>query len=65
MNAEDERVYVQSQIACAMIEMEAMKAANSQHPQDQPYEEKAFRDLIDKYGIYHNAVIGTLNNQYR
>ena len=65
MKAEDERVYIQSQIACAMIEMEAMKAANSQHPTDQPYEEKAFLDLIDKYGIYHNAVVGTLNNQYR
>ena len=65
MKAEDERVYIQSQIACAMIEMEAMKAENSQHQDNQPYNGKAFLDLIDKYGIYHNAVVGSLTNQYR
>lgn len=30
-------------------EIEAMKAANSQHPNDQPYTEKDFREKANKF----------------
>ncbi len=54
-------VYIQSQVACALIEMEAMKAANverEQRGESLAYDEAAFMAIIDKYGIHHNAVIG-------
>ena len=52
--------YLQSQIACAMIELEGMKAENEMRKHQDltiAYPEKAFQDVILKYGIYHNAVI--------
>jgi len=52
--------YVQSQTACALIEMEAMKAANDVARSkgcEPKYTEKDFRDLIGTYGIHHNAVM--------
>jgi len=56
--------YVNSQTACALIEMEGMKAENMQREfkgEAMAYDEKAFTDLITKYGIYSNAVVGELN----
>lgn len=57
--------YVNSQIACAMIELEAMKAQNiidskidDRSVTYQPYD---FEKLMDKYGLYHNAVLTALN----
>ena len=53
--------YLMSQIACAQIEMEAMKMANREKlTPGFAYGEKDFRALIDKYGISHNAVLGYL-----
>lgn len=52
--------YLQSQIACAMIESDGMKAENEirkSQSLDLAYDEKAFQDVLLKYGIYHNAVI--------
>ena len=64
MNKEGMLVFVKSQIVCAMIELEAMKAAN--HYREMrgevfAYGETAFMSLINKYGIGHNTVIETLN----
>jgi len=55
--------YVHAQVACALIELEAMKAANRERDicGDAPaYGEAAFMALQDKYGIHHNAVLTTL-----
>ena len=61
MSPEEKRTYMDSQIACALIEMESMKAMNYERDAQglaQAYNEEAFLDLIEKYGIHHNAVIG-------
>ena len=58
---EQKAAYIHSQVACAMIEMFAMKAANHEREQQgyaHAYGEDAFMELIDRYGISHNAVIG-------
>ena len=49
--------YVHAMVACALIEMESMKAANSQYPEDQLFNQSHFVALIEKYGIHHNAVL--------
>ena len=52
--------YVNSQIASAMIELEAMKATNAErelHGQAQAWNEDAFISLIDKYQLDHNRVL--------
>ena len=54
--------YVNSQMVCAQIELAAMQAANNQYPENQPYSEKQFRELIDKYQLGHNSVVTNLNN---
>lgn len=61
MTPEQQAAYVFAQSAAAIAEIEAMKAANEARAAsgDSPaYGEDAFRDLIDKYGLHHNAVIG-------
>jgi hypothetical protein len=52
--------YLQSQIACAMIESDGMKAENEIRKSQGfalAYNEKHFQDILLKYGIHHNAVI--------
>ena len=52
-----------SQVACALIELEAMKAANYQRAQlgrAQEYSEDAIVSLINKYHLDHNSVIEKL-----
>ena len=58
-----EVAYVISQSTAAMIEAMGMAAANAQHPQDQPYADSDFLNVIEKYGLYHNSVMNTLNPQ--
>ncbi len=62
----DTRVaYVMSQVVCAQIEMEAMKAANREcqnKGEPDAFDQKAFMELLQKYPIGHNAVISFLNN---
>ena len=60
MTPEQTASYVNSQAACALIEMQGMIAANQFRMQQGltiAYDEKAFFALIDQYGISHNAVI--------
>lgn len=52
--------FIQSQVACAMAEIEAMKAANQAceyRGESQDYTEQDFRNIESKYMIGHNAVI--------
>lgn len=56
--------YIMGQVACALIEMESMKAANRERQmrdQSDAYGEEAFFELTTKYAISHNAVLGYLN----
>jgi hypothetical protein len=53
-------VYIQSQIACAQIELAAMQAENQERSfkgESMAYNSGHFMELINKYNIYHNAVI--------
>lgn len=59
MTNEQKAAYVNSQTACAMIEAMGMQAENQQRERQgysMAYGDKAFFDLIEKYGIHHNAV---------
>jgi hypothetical protein len=61
MTPEQKAAYVISQAACALAELEAMKAANwmrERRGEVIAYSEEAFMDLDKKYCIGHNAVIG-------
>lgn len=58
-------VFIQSQIACAQIEMESMKAENivrAAQFRAPAYYEKHFLDLIAKYSLDHDAVMIYLNS---
>ena len=62
----DKVVYIQGQIACALIELEAMKVANQERQdkgQANAYGEEAFIELQNKYVISHNAVLSHLYHQ--
>ena len=53
-------VIVQARVACAMIRLEGMKAANlerEQHGFALAYDESAFEKLIEDECIHHNAVV--------
>lgn len=66
MNEEQRTTFVKSQITCAMIEMESMKAANTYREmrgETIAYNESSFMSLIDKYAIGHNSVILTLRGE--
>jgi hypothetical protein len=60
----EERVaFIQSQIACMMAEMEAMKAENAAAAlagQFPVHGSGAFEALPDRFGLGHNAVISYL-----
>lgn len=56
-------VYIQGQVTCALIEMEGMKAENQQRlieGKSLAYTEKQFNSLIEKYCISHNAVLSLM-----
>ena len=60
MTPEQQIVFVQGQIACSLIEMEAMKAANIERAnkgESLAYGEADFMGLIDKHCISHNGII--------
>lgn len=60
MNRAETVAYVQAQSACALAEIEAMKAENSYRAScgnNIAYGEDAFLAVIEKYGIHHNAVM--------
>jgi len=60
MTEEQKAAYVNAQATAALIEAMGMAAENmqrEQHGQSIAYNEKAFQDVIEKWGIHHNAVI--------
>lgn len=63
MSDEAKVAFIQSQVACAMIEAMGMQAENSQRDhrgESMAYVEADFIVLIDKYGIRHNSVVSYL-----
>ncbi len=61
MNEEQQAAYIQSQVACAMIEMEGMKANNLIRDgagYSPLYGKDQFLELIERYDIDHTSVIG-------
>lgn len=60
---EQKAAYINSQVVCARIEMEAMKAANKEKlTPGLAYGEKDFRMLISNYLIGHNDVLNIFHN---
>ena len=63
MTEEQSTAFVNSQVACALIEMEGMKAENMQRQaqgHDMVYLEADFNSIQDRYEIGYNSVIGRL-----
>lgn len=63
MNEEQKAAFLNSQVACAMIEAMGMQAENEQRKAcglSMAYTEDSFVSLIDKHGIGHNAALSTL-----
>ncbi len=61
----DNAAYIFAQSACALIEMESMKVANRERRdrgESIAYTEDAFVNLINKYGIHHNAILALREN---
>ena len=65
MTSEQAAAYVQAQTACAMAEIAAMHAANytrDQQDHTHAYDEEAFRDITNRFGLHHNSVLTTFEN---
>lgn len=65
MNEVSRAAYVNAMAACAVIEMQAMLAANQARAMQSfspAFGEEDFRALINQYGIHHNAVISYLRD---
>lgn len=61
MTDEQKVVYINSQVICAQIEMEAMKVENRRNEIggfSPTYVGEDFRDIVGRFGISHNAVLG-------
>lgn len=61
MTPEQQAAFIQSQTACMLAELEAMKAENEAAMAmgfALVHEGPAFRALPDKHGVGHNAVVG-------
>jgi hypothetical protein len=58
MTPEQQAAYINSQAACALIEMAGMQAANAANLLSPPYSQDDFNQILIKYGIFHNAVVG-------
>ena len=63
MTSEENIAYINAMVACALIEAKGMEAEN-QHRMNCgnsiAYGMEAFEGLIEKYGIHHNAVVGSI-----
>ncbi len=60
MTDEQKATYIQSQSTCAFIEAQAMIAANKEREdkgEAPPYDQNAFRNLLNEYWISHNATL--------
>ena len=61
MTPEQKAAYINAQAACATIEAIGMQADNDHRlslGQTIAYDGEAFQNLLTKYGIHHNAVVG-------
>jgi hypothetical protein len=60
MTPEQQAAYVIAMAACVTAETAAMQAENQQRShrgEAVAYNEQAFTDLINRYGIHHNAIL--------
>lgn len=60
MTPEQKAAYIMGQVACALAEIEGMRAENMQREhrgESMAYVMDDFVKAIDKYAIHHNAVI--------
>ena len=65
MTEEQSAAFVNSQVACALIEMEGMKAENMQRQSqghEPVYREDDFGSITERYEIGYNSVISRLRN---
>lgn len=61
MTPEQAAAYVQSQTACLIGEIEAMKALNAHRESQgvaQAYNEAAFTEVVERSGLGYNDVVG-------
>jgi hypothetical protein len=66
MNEEQRAAFQIAQASCAMIEALGMLADNQQatiRGETAPFHKANFDDLIDRYGIGHNAAVTWLTGQ--
>ena len=64
MTPEERAAFINSQVACALIELAGMQSENEvrkHHGQSPAYPEEAFQALMKKYLIGHNEVITFFN----
>lgn len=60
MTDEQKAAYVHAQSVAALAEIESMKALNTEresHGYALAYDEGAFFEVIDRYGLHHNALM--------
>lgn len=65
MTDEQKAAYVQAQAAAALIEAMGMAVENMQRVHRNgfmAYDEKAFQEVIMRYGLHHNAVMSLFHN---
>jgi len=65
MTDEQKAAYVNAQTACALAEIEGMKAENwmrERRGQTIAYGEEEFLAVPIKYGLHHNDTIGLFHN---
>jgi len=65
MNEIERAAYIISQSVCALIEAMGMTAENHQrlhYGESMAYNYEAFYELLDQYGLHHNAVVTYLRS---
>ena len=68
MSENDRAAFIMSQAACMVVEALGMQAENKvqEHRQEYPaHDGLTFVQLIEKYGMSHNAVITYLNGEMK
>lgn len=66
MNTNEKAAFIQSQATAAMIEAMGMQALNEHRKslgQTIAYDDEAFVNLIEKYGLGHNSVLSFLQEK--
>jgi len=63
MTDEQKAAYIFSQSVCALVEALGMMSDNMQRQMQgysMAYDSIAFQQLLEKYGVHHNAVVSSL-----